>query len=65
MSAEARAFVRLNRPDLGLILLLRLWMLAFGLGPKAGLAAAVMPLMRAESCWSAVGRGRSCSPSGS
>ncbi len=46
MSAEARAFVGIILLDLGLILSLLSWMLAFGLGLRAGLLAAVgMPLI--------------------
>lgn len=49
MSAEARAFVGIILLDLGLVLLLCSWMLAFGLGLRAGLLAAVgLPLMTVE-----------------
>lgn len=56
MSAEARAFVGIILLDLGLVLLLCSWMLAFGLGLRAGLLAAVgLPLMTVgialERCW--------------
>jgi len=48
VSAEARAFVGRSLLDLGLVLLLCSWMLAFGLGLRAGLLAAVgLPLMSA------------------
>lgn len=40
MTAEARAFVGIILLDLGLILLLLSWLLAFGLGLWAGLFAA-------------------------
>ncbi|MXY71478.1 MAG: hypothetical protein F4Y97_00400 [Dehalococcoidia bacterium] len=64
MSAQARSFVGLILLDLGLVLLLCSWMLAFGLGLRAGLLAAVgLPLMTAgivlERSWAR----RSCSPS--
>jgi len=49
VSAEARAFVGIILLDLGLVLLLCSWMLAFGLGLRAGLLAAVgLPLMTVE-----------------